>query len=110
LDFDFLGLGLDLGECCWGPDHIGVRRIRDLISQLGPDSAIAREMGWSWDDMREMTATLIEVAVNKRRKKGTTPYKVPRPKGLWETARSASADAEPLTRAGVRAAFMTPGG
>lgn len=108
LDFDFRHvLGLDLEECCFGPDALGVRRLKDYIAYLPSTSAIAREMGWSWDDMREMTATLIELAVNQRRKKGTKPFKYPRPGDLLRNAMKQE-ERPPLTRQGMRAALLGP--
>lgn len=107
LDADFRRhYGLDLEACCWGPEAIGVRRLKAYISQLPHEtSALAREMGWQWDEMREMTATLVELTVNDRRSKATDPvFKWPRPADLV-----AGMEPEPkpsLTRAGVRVALM----
>lgn len=105
LDFDFRRfLGLDLEECCFGPNELGVRRLKAYIAHLPPESAIAREMGWSWDEMREMTATLIEVAVNIRRQSDQDPiFKYPRPKALLDRIEEKP---PPLTIKGVRAALM----
>ena len=107
LDFDFRAhLGLDLEDCCWGPGALGVRRLKGYISRLPADSAIAREMGWSWDQMRDMTATLIEVMVNQHRKKGTEPWRYPRPDAVLEAAaKAAEANRPPLSRAAMRAAL-----
>lgn len=106
LDFDFRNkLGLDLEECCFGRDHIGVRRLKAYISQMPPDSAIAREMGWSWDELREMTATLVELAVNERRQKKSDPiFKWPRPSDLLE--RAVEKPKPKLSRQAVRAALL----
>lgn len=105
LDVDFRRhFGLDLEECCFGPNEFGVRRLKAHISRLPPDSATAREMGWSWDEMREMTALLVEVAVNSRRQKDSDPiFKYPRPGALLAAIED---KAPPLTREGIRAAFL----
>jgi hypothetical protein len=54
--------GLDLRRACWGPDALGARRLRVLISHLPQDSSLARSMGWWWSDVHEMQAQLIELA------------------------------------------------
>jgi hypothetical protein len=111
LDHDFRHhYGLDLEECCFGPDALGVRRLRTYISQLPPESsAIAREMGWSWDEQRELLATLVELGINQRRTKQSDPiFKWPRPSELL--AAQAEEQKPALTVAGVRAALLGPQG
>lgn len=107
LDADFRRFyNLDLEECCFGPREFGVRRLKAYIGNLPPDSSIARLMGWSWDEMREMTATLIELEVNSRRQKKSDPiFKYPRPSDLL---RAAQEKPPPLTREGMRAALLGP--
>jgi hypothetical protein len=99
LDADFRHhYQLDLEACCFGPDAFGVRRMRAYISQLPGDSALARELG-HWDDMREMTATLIELEVNAHRGKDDPPFRYPRPSDDPEP------EPEPITVAGMQAFF-----
>lgn len=104
LDADFRHhYGLDLEQCCWGPRAIGVRRLKSYISRLPPTSALAVAMGWSWDELREMTATLVDLVANQRRTKKSDPvFRYPRPKGLT----GVTTQKPVLTREGMRAALM----
>jgi hypothetical protein len=62
IDADFARYyGMDLAAACFGPDHIGVRRLKGLIGSLPHTSALARAMGWAWSDEAEMTAVLVEL-------------------------------------------------
>lgn len=111
LDADFRHhFGLDLEACCWGSDALGVRRLKAYIARLPQaSSAIAHEMGWQWDEMREMTATLIELAANERRQKNTDPvFRWPRPSELL-AGMDQDQEPPPLTRQGMRAALMGGG-
>lgn len=93
IDADFQRFyGLDLGEACWGPDHIGVRRLYVLITRLPQESALARVLGWPWPDQTELTAALVELlydvagsaraqvqATTGKKFKGADPLELPRP-------------------------------
>lgn len=62
IDADFARYyGLDLADACFGPNHVGLRRLRGLIGGLPHTSALARAMGWAWSDEAEMTAVLVEL-------------------------------------------------
>lgn len=63
IDADFARYyGMDLAAACFGPDHVGLRRLRGLIGGLPTTSSLARSLGWAWSDHNEMTAVLIELA------------------------------------------------
>lgn len=119
LDADFQRYyALDLGAVCFGPDHAGLRRIHALIVSLPPDSALARSMGWAWDDEREMTATLIELvhdqassaramvnALSGKRKWNGPPKPLRWPRPAVPTPRAprpAPSETGPLDRAAIR--------
>ncbi|MEO6629217.1 MAG: hypothetical protein ABIP03_11695 [Aquihabitans sp.] len=100
IEADFLRYyRLDLGAACWGDNHIGLKRIWTLIHALPPESALARSMGWSWTDALELAAMAVEVKVNGYRDKSDPMFRYPRPYDEVE-------EPVPLTRGGVRAAFM----
>jgi hypothetical protein len=108
LDVDFRRhYGLDLEEVCFGPNEFGVRRLYAYISRLPPDSALARELGWSsWDQTHELIATLIEVEINAKRTQDTDPiFRYPRPIGLADE----DEPDEPMTVESIRAALLQRG-
>jgi len=53
--------GLDLGEACWGDNHVGVRRLMALIRGLPPESTLSRVTGDWWTEGHELTASLVEL-------------------------------------------------
>jgi hypothetical protein len=60
--------GLDLVEAAHGPAQVGVRRLVALISNLPPESALARVYGTrsTWTNTDEMLAALLNVTVLHR--------------------------------------------
>lgn len=51
----------DLVADAFGPDQIGVRKLRVYIEALPPESATARVLGVAWTDRHEMGASQVEV-------------------------------------------------
>lgn len=124
LDVDFRRFyGLDLADACWGPDQLGVRRLSVYVERLPADSTVARSEGFAWDDLREMTATLVELshdtAISNRAMVGSLtgkrfpgprePLRFPRPTVEVAKAVAETSDAAPpLDRHAVRVALLGP--
>lgn len=119
LDHDFRHhYGLDLDEACYGPAHLGVRRLYDYIARLPSTSEFAREGGWSWDESQEMGATSVELLhavwdataatasamTNGKYKGPKKPLKWPRP-----TPPQVETPKPELSREGMRALLMGGG-
>jgi hypothetical protein len=113
--------GLDLGAACYGPRHLGARRLRALIAHLPPESAMARVMGWWWTDQHEMAAQLIELtyvgaqaavaSVNVASAKKWKPQPVKYPRPSMPTPALPSAQPAPgagLTRESIRSILSSP--
>jgi hypothetical protein len=111
--------GLDLARCCFGPDQVGMRRLYALISTLPPSSTLAQRLHWSWDDERELTATLVELTHDiatssralvqsmsgKRYRGPKEPLRWPRP-AVPELAPPPPAETPKLTIGAVRSMML----
>lgn len=121
IDADFVRFyRLDLESACFGPSHAGLRRLKALIGALPPESALARAMGWSWSDEREMTATLVELLhdqvtssralvsafTGKRFNGPPKPLRWPRPTLNVSTTPKTSEPAPPLDRQSIRSILV----
>ena len=106
----------DLVADAFGPNQIGVRRLRVYIEALPRGSATARALGW-WTNEDEQAATQVEVLgdiarssrqlVAMQMKDGCYDPKGPAltwPRPFVEVQPHAAP--EPLTRAGMRSALM----
>ena len=109
----------DLVADAYGPNAIGVRKLRVYIEALPPTSATARVMKW-WTDKDELGATQVEVLgdiARSSRQLVALQLKNGRydPKGPALTWPRPWVEVQPepelpaLTRAGTRAAFLKGG-
>lgn len=53
--------GLNLITCCYGPDQVGVRRLKVLVEALPPESATAQALRTAWTERDEQGAVAAEL-------------------------------------------------
>jgi len=105
----------DLAADAYGPNPIGVRKLRVYIEALPADSATARAMKWSWTERDEMGASQVEVLgdiARSTRQLVAMQTKSGRyaPKGealMWPRPHvQVHPEKAPLTREGIRSSLL----